>query len=96
MLSYVIADHLQLNEDLKKIILQAAFLQDIGKEAIPHHILNRPASLTEQEIKFVEKYVIESVASLKRLGYVNEQMLEVVKHHHEMWNGSGYPDGLKR
>jgi adenylate cyclase len=95
MLSYVVADRLQLNEDLKKIILQAAFLQDIGKEAIPHHILNRPASLTEQEIKFVEKYVIESVASLKRLGYVNEQMLEVVKHHHEMWNGSGYPDGLK-
>jgi HD-GYP domain-containing protein (c-di-GMP phosphodiesterase class II) len=32
---------------------------------------------------------------MKRLGYVNEQILEVVKHHHEMWNGSGYPDGLK-
>jgi adenylate cyclase len=95
MLSYIIADRLQLNEDLKKMILQAGFLQDIGKEAIPHHILNRPASLTDQEIKFVEKYVIESVASLKRLGYVNEQMLEVVKHHHEMWNGSGYPDGQK-
>jgi len=95
MLSYVIADRMHLNEDLKKIILQAGFLQDIGKEAIPHHILNRPASLTEQEIKFIEKYVIESVASLKRLGYVNEQLLEIVKHHHEMWNGSGYPDGLQ-
>ena len=95
MLSYVIADHLQLNEDLKMLILQSGFLQDIGKEAIPHHILNRAASLTEQEIKFVEKYVIESVASLKRLGYVNEQILEIVKHHHEMWNGKGYPDGLK-
>ncbi|MBS1238445.1 MAG: hypothetical protein H6R39_105 [Deltaproteobacteria bacterium] len=95
MLSYIIADRLQLNEDLKKMILQAGFLQDIGKEAIPHHILNRPSSLTEQEVKFVEKYVIESVASLKRLGYVNEQILEVAKHHHEMWNGSGYPDGLK-
>jgi len=95
MLSYVIADRMHLNEDLKKIVLQAGFLQDIGKEAIPHHILNRPASLTEQEIKFIEKYVIESVASLKRLGYVNEQLLEIVKHHHEMWNGSGYPDGLQ-
>ena len=95
MLSYAIADHLQLNEDLKKNILQAGLLQDIGKEAIPHHILNRPASLTEQEVKFVEKYVIESVSSLRRLGYVNEQLLDVVKHHHEMWNGKGYPDGLK-
>ncbi len=95
MLSYAVADYMQLNEDLKKTILQAGFLQDIGKEAIPHHILNRPASLTEQEIKFVEKYVLESIASLKRLGYVNEQLLEIVKHHHEMWNGDGYPDGLK-
>lgn len=95
MLSYAIADRLQINEELKKLILQAGFLQDIGKEAIPHHILNRPASLTEQEIKFVEKYVIESVASLKRLGYVDEQILEIVKYHHEMWNGRGYPDRLK-
>ncbi len=95
MLSYVIADKLKLNEDLKKNILQAGFLQDIGKEAIPHHILNRPASLTEQEIKFVEKYVLESVSSLKRLGYVNDQLLEIVKYHHELWNGNGYPDKLK-
>ncbi|HVN97706.1 MAG TPA: HD domain-containing phosphohydrolase [Syntrophorhabdaceae bacterium] len=95
MLSYAIADQMQLNEELKNTILQAGFLQDIGKEAIPHHILNRPASLTEQEIKYVEKYVIESVASLKRLGYVNESLLEIVKHHHEAWNGNGYPDGLR-
>ncbi len=95
MLSYVIADHMQLDEDLKSTILQAGYLQDIGKETIPHHILNRPASLTEQEIKYIERYVIESVASLKRLGYVNEQLLDIVKHHHEFWNGRGYPDGLK-
>lgn len=95
MLAYALADRLNLNEDLKTHILMAGFLQDIGKEAIPHHILNRQASLTEQEIKFVEKYVLESVASLKRLGYVNDQFLEIVKHHHELWNGNGYPDGLK-
>ena len=95
MLSYVLADRLNLNEDLKMLILQAGYLQDIGKEAVPHHILNRQASLTDHEIKFVEKYVLESVASLKRLGYINEQLLEIVKHHHELWNGTGYPDGLK-
>ncbi|MHB8108496.1 MAG: HD domain-containing phosphohydrolase, partial [Syntrophorhabdaceae bacterium] len=95
MLAYALADNLNLNEDLKMNILTAGYLQDIGKEAIPHHILNRQASLTEHEIKFVEKYVLESVASLKRLGYVNEQFLEIVKHHHELWNGNGYPDRLK-
>lgn len=95
MLSYAIADYLQLNEDLKQTILQAGLLQDMGKEAVPHHILNRPASLTEQEIKLIEKYVIESVAILKRLGYVDETLLDIVKHHHELWNGSGYPEGLE-
>lgn len=95
MLSYVLADHLDLNEELKMLILQAGYLQDIGKEAVPHYILNRQASLTDHEVKFVEKYVLESVASLKRLGYTNEQFLEIVKHHHELWNGTGYPDKLK-
>lgn len=95
MLSYAIADYLKLNEDLKRTILQAGLLQDMGKEAVPHHILNRPASLTEQEIKLIEKYVFESVAILKRLGYMDETLLDIVKHHHELWNGDGYPDGLQ-
>lgn len=95
LLSYAIANHMNLNEELKKIILQAGYLQDLGKEAVPHHILNRSASLTEQEAKLVEKYVLESVAILKRLGYMEPQLLEIVKHHHETWNGNGYPDGLK-
>jgi adenylate cyclase len=95
LLSYAIADHLNLNEELKKTILQAGYVQDIGKEAVPHHILNRAGSLTEPEMKLLEKYVVESVATLKRLGYVDPKLLEIVRHHHETWSGKGYPDGLK-
>ena len=95
LLSFAIADHMKVNDDLKKIILQAGYVQDIGKEAVPHHILNRAISLTEQETKLLQKYVMESVASLKRIGYVDARLLEIVKHHHESWDGSGYPDGLK-
>jgi len=95
LLAFAIADHLQLNDDLKKIILQAGYVQDIGKEAVPHHILNRAGSLTDQETKLLQKYVMESVASLKRLGYVDPRLLETVQHHHESWNGNGYPEGLK-
>jgi len=94
LLSYALADRMRLNEDFKTTILRAAYLEDIGKEAVPHHILNRTGSLTEQEIKLLEKYVDESVASMKRLGYVDPRLLEIVKHQHEMWNGGGYPDGL--
>ncbi len=94
LLSYAMADHLRLNEDLKKTILQAGYLQDIGKEAVPHHILNRSGSLTEQESKLLEKYVDESVATLKRMGYVDPRLQEIILHQHEMWNGGGYPDGM--
>ncbi|MBZ5513535.1 MAG: HD domain-containing protein [Acidobacteriia bacterium] len=94
LLSYALADHLGLSEDSRKLILQAGYVQDLGKEAVPHHILNRAGSLTEQESKLLEKYVQESVASLKRLGYVDSRLHEIVLHHHEMWSGKGYPDRL--
>jgi HD-GYP domain-containing protein (c-di-GMP phosphodiesterase class II) len=95
LLSYAMADRLGLNEDLKRTILQAAYLQDVGKEAIPHHILNRAGSLTEQEIKLTEKYVPESIAALKRMGYVDPALLDIVQHHHEWWAGGGIPDSLQ-
>jgi len=95
LLSYAVADHLNLSEESKKAILLAGYVQDIGKEAVPHHILNRAGSLTEQESKLVEKYVQESVTTLKRLGYVDPRLLEVVEHHHETWIGTGYPGRLK-
>jgi len=94
LLSYAIADRLGLNEELKKTILQAGYLQDIGKEAVPHHILNRPGSLSEQEIKLLDRYVLESVAACKRIGYVAPELNEIIAHHREAWNGSGIPDGL--
>ncbi len=95
LLSYALADRLGLNEDLKRLILQAGYVQDIGKQAVPHHILNRTGSLSDQELKLMEKYTQESVAELKRIGYVDSRLLEIVLHHHEYWSGGGYPDGLQ-
>ncbi len=95
LLSYALADHLKLNDEMKKIILHAAYLQDLGKEAVPHYILNRASSLSDTESKLLEKYVQESVATLRRLGYVDPRLLEIVLYHHEMWNGNGYPEKLK-
>jgi HD-GYP domain-containing protein (c-di-GMP phosphodiesterase class II)/class 3 adenylate cyclase len=95
LISYALGDRLKLNEELKRAILLAGYVQDIGKEAVPHHILNRPGSLTEQETKLLDRYVQESVATLKRLGYVEPQLLEIVGHHREVWKGGGYPDGLQ-
>ncbi len=95
MLSYVVAEALGLGDAQKKSVLQAGYLQNIGKQVVPQYILNNPVGLGEQEAKLLEKYVLESVAILKRLGYVDSELLEIVRHHRENWDGSGFPDGLR-
>ena len=95
LLSYALADKLNLTDDLKAKILLGGYTQILGKEAVPHHILNRGGSLSEPEAKLLEKYPSESVATLRRLGYVDPQLHEIVVHHHETWDGRGYPDKLK-
>jgi HD-GYP domain-containing protein (c-di-GMP phosphodiesterase class II) len=95
LLSYAIADRLGLSPAMKETILRAGYLQSLGKEAVPHHILNVPRSLTDQEANLIEKYVHGSVAACRRMGYVDPQLLDIVLHHHEAWNGRGYPDRLK-
>ncbi len=95
LLSYALADRLGLNPAMKETILRAGYLENLGKQAVPHHILNLPRSLTDQESSHVEKYVPESVSACRRMGYVDLQLLDIVLHHREKWNGRGYPDRLK-
>ncbi|MDR3675690.1 MAG: adenylate/guanylate cyclase domain-containing protein [Acidobacteriota bacterium] len=95
LLSYAMADRLGLNDGMKKAILCAGYLQNIGKEAVPHRILNSVSSLTDQESDYLEKYVPASVAACRRMGFVDSHVLEIVLHQHEMWNGKGYPGQLR-
>jgi HD-GYP domain-containing protein (c-di-GMP phosphodiesterase class II)/class 3 adenylate cyclase len=95
LLSYAIADRLGLDEEMKKTILRAGYLQHVGKEAVPHRILNSPRSLTDQESLHIVKYVFESVDACRRMGHADPQLLDIVLHHHERWNGKGIPDRLK-
>lgn len=71
-----------------------ALLHDIGKLAVPDHILNKPGSLTPAEF---EKTKIHTVVGAEILSRVNfpYPVIPIVKHHHERWDGCGYPDGLK-
>ena len=71
-----------------------ALLHDIGKLAVPDHILNKPGSLTPAEF---EKTKIHTVIGAEILSRVNfpYPVIPIVKHHHERWDGCGYPDGLK-
>jgi HD-GYP domain-containing protein (c-di-GMP phosphodiesterase class II) len=93
--SYAIADCLGLADSEKADILNAGYAADIGKEAIPHHLLNRSDTLTSRELETLRLHPEEGANSLRMRGYDNENILHLVRHSHELYNGFGYPNGLK-
>jgi len=71
-----------------------ALLHDIGKLAVPPHILNKPGRLTPAEF---EKMKIHTVVGAQILGRVDfpYPVIPIIRHHHEQWDGRGYPDRLR-
>lgn len=94
LLSYAIAKKMTEFDKEHDNILLAAYTADLGKEIIPHHILNRKGTLSSSEMEEVKKHPAESIRKMKSLGYDNENVLKIIRHTHEKMDGSGYPDGL--
>jgi putative nucleotidyltransferase with HDIG domain len=91
--STLIAKQLQLGEKDINEICYAAALHDIGKITIPESILNKPSKLTIEEFKEIKKHPIQGaslLASIKNLKNVSK----IIMHHHERYDGNGYPIGL--
>jgi len=95
LLSYAVATELGIPEKEKREILNSGFVADIGKKIIPHHLLNRMGSLNSVEIKKVQMHPTEGVRILEDMGYTSGLMLKIIRHSHENYDGSGYPDGLR-
>ncbi|MDP4027242.1 HD domain-containing protein [Methylobacterium sp. NEAU 140] len=75
-------------------LAKAALLHDVGKIHVPAEILNKPGRLTEAETAVMRQHPAHGHAMLAGRGFEAE-MLAVVRSHHELLDGSGYPDGLK-
>lgn len=73
-------------------LLRAAALHDIGKSQCPSRLLNKPGPLTPAEYAVVCRHAQIGAALVADLG--DPGLTEIVRHHHERWDGSGYPDGL--
>jgi putative nucleotidyltransferase with HDIG domain len=76
-----------------EIIRRAAMIHDIGKIGIPDAILSKPSKLTPHERAIIEQHPLVAVRILEKMTFL-EQEIAIVRHHHEKWNGQGYPDGL--
>jgi hypothetical protein len=85
---------LGLDEDNLRAVARGGYLHDVGKITIPDAILNKPGRLTPDERAVIETHPLtgyELVAAAPALG----EVLGAVRHHHERWDGGGYPDGLR-
>lgn len=92
--SVAMAEKLGLSEDLRVALRRGGLVHDIGKLSVPESILLKPGPLTPEERKIMEQHVVAGeriCAPLRSFRHV----LPIIRHHHEKWDGSGYPDGLK-
>ncbi|MDB5706122.1 MAG: phosphodiesterase [Sphingomonas bacterium] len=85
---------LKLDESLIPDLGLAGLLHDMGKAAIPQHLLDKPGALTEAEFAVVRSHAERGHAMLLTCGGVPEIALDVCRHHHEQVGGAGYPDRL--
>jgi HD-GYP domain-containing protein (c-di-GMP phosphodiesterase class II) len=91
VLSFALADSMGLPERDKTDILSAGFLADIGREVISPNLRNRRGGLTATELQLVQQHADESCRLMRKMGYDNPAMLNLVQHTHEQFGGGGYP-----
>src|ERR1700694_1172432 len=90
----MIARMMHLSEDECNTIRVGGILHDLGKIAIPDSILLKPGKLTPEEYEIIKTHPVEGAQILAE--HPEQQAVsEIVRHHHERWDGAGYPDGLK-
>jgi putative nucleotidyltransferase with HDIG domain len=77
-----------------RAIEAAALLHDIDKLAVPEHILNKPGKLTHAEFERMKSHARVGAEILSEVEFPYP-VVPIVRHHHENWDGSGYPDGLR-
>ena len=92
--SKIIAENLGMSSDEVDNIYYIALLHDIGKIAIPDSILNKPGRLTDEEFAVMKSHTTRGAAILKGISTI-PQIIEGAKSHHEKYDGSGYPEGIK-
>jgi diguanylate cyclase (GGDEF)-like protein/putative nucleotidyltransferase with HDIG domain len=82
------------DESLLKAIEAAALLHDMGKLAVPEYILNKPGKLTETEFEKMKLHASVGADILSAIDFPYP-VVPIVRHHHENWDGTGYPAGIK-
>jgi HD-GYP domain-containing protein (c-di-GMP phosphodiesterase class II) len=89
-----IAEEMNLGEELKERIRTAALVKDLGHISVPQNILRKAEPLSDEEIRIFQQHPVATARILEPIGIFDSE-LQIIKHHHERFDGSGYPSGLK-
>lgn len=81
------------NEDVERVTV-GALLHDVGKYVVSPKILDKPSRLSESEESIMRRHPVDGAMLLRNSGNFTDEIIEIARHHHEMLDGSGYPDGL--
>jgi putative nucleotidyltransferase with HDIG domain len=90
--SLAIADEMRFNATQKEILRRAALLHDIGKIAIRDDVLLKSGKLTTEEYEQIKMHAVRGEEIVKSLPFLKD-VANLVRHHHERYDGKGYPDG---
>jgi len=93
-LSALVAQRMDLPEDQITSIRFSGYLHDIGKIGVADHILTKPGRLTDEEFEIIKSHPVIGEQIVRHLGLLPQEKA-IIRHHHEHWDGTGYPDGLK-
>jgi putative nucleotidyltransferase with HDIG domain len=94
MLALTVGRELGLDARESRELEFGSLLHDIGKLRTPDEIINKPGKLTEEEWAIIKRHPEDGQQMLDRIGGVLAEVGLVVRHHHERWDGAGYPDGI--
>ncbi len=92
-LALAIGRELGLSHAELDLLGQAALFHDIGKLAIPDAVLLKPSTLSSDEWSLMQRHADEGARIIDRLGFLDDAV-PAIRHHHERWDGAGYPLGL--
>jgi putative nucleotidyltransferase with HDIG domain len=90
-----VATEMGLDAGRQRHLEFAALLHDIGKIAVPKEIVNKPGKLDPSEWEIIKTHTLEGQRMLERVGGFMREVGEIVRSHHERWDGNGYPDRLR-
>jgi len=90
-----IAEKMNLPADEQARVVKAALIHDLGKVGIMDSIISKPGPLTDEEYNMLKRHPVIGAEIINRMKGLQD-LVPLVRHHHERWDGRGYPDGLEK